>query len=127
MSMYQIEKLNQSHFYIKVIGDFAPPIAEKFVAEFRQLTREIEEDLRVIVDTTDAILLNINSIELILDLLKEHNQKLYKSAFVISFNPPLGEEFKYLFEKAQSDKRKIVHSLEEAKEWIEVENIVFKK
>ena len=124
--MYQIEKLNKSHFYIKAIGDFPPPMAKKFVAEFKESTSTIKQDLRVIVDISDAILLNINSIELILDLLKENNQKLYKSAFIISYNPPLGEEFKYLFKKAQSDKRKIVYSLEEAKDWIEIEDIVIK-
>ena len=124
--MYRIEKLIKSHFYIKAIGDFPPSMAKKFIAEFTELTHSIKKDLRVIVDISDAILLNINSIELILDLLKV-NQKLYKSAFLISFNPPLGEEFKYLFKKAQSEKRKIVHSLEDAKKWIEIENIDIKK
>ncbi|TFF83990.1 MAG: hypothetical protein EU552_01930 [Promethearchaeota archaeon] len=124
--MYRIEKLNKSHFYLKAIGDFPPPLAKKFVAEFKKLTLSIKEDLRVIVDISDAILLNINSIELILDLLKDNNQKLYKSAFIISNNPPLSQEFKYLFEKAQSEKRKLVHSLEEAKQWIEIENINIK-
>ena len=124
--MYRIEKLNKSYFYIKAIGDFPPPIAKKFVTEFKELTHLIKEDLRVIVYISDAILVNINSIQLILDLLKENNQKLYKSAFIISFNPPLTEEFKYLFEKAQSEKRKMVHSLDEAKKWIEIEIIDIK-
>ncbi|TFG16998.1 MAG: hypothetical protein EU531_04725 [Promethearchaeota archaeon] len=124
--MYRIEKLNNSYFYLKAIGDFPPPEAKKFVEEFKELTSSINEDLRVIVDISDAILLNINSIELILDLLKSNNQKLYKSAFIISFNPPLSEEFKYLFKKAQYKKRKLVHSLEEAKKWIEIENIDIK-
>jgi len=125
--VYQIEKIGKSYFYIKAIGDFPPPMAKKFVIEFRELTYDIDKDLRVIVDISDAILLNINSIELILNLLKENNQRLYKSAFIISYNPPLGEEFRYLFEKAQNDKRKIVHSLDEAKEWIEIEDIILKK
>ena len=125
--MYQIEKIGKSYFYIKAIGDFPPPMAKKFVAEFKELTYDIYKDLRVIVDISDAILLNINSIELVLNLLKENNQKLYKSAFIISFNPPLGEEFKYLFKKAQTNKRKIVHSLDEAKDWIEIEDIIIKK
>ena len=125
--MYQIEKIGISHFYIKAIGDFPLAMAKKFVEEFKELTNNIDTDLRVIVDISDAILLNINSIELILDLLKENNQKLYKSAFIITYNPPLGEEFKYLFKKAQSDKRKIVHNLKEAKDWIEIEDIVIEK
>lgn len=125
--MYQIEKIDNSHFYIKAVGDFPPPMAKKFLAEFKELTNDIDKDLRVIVDISEAILLNISSIELILNLLKENNQKLYKSAFVISYNPPLGEEFKYLFEKAQNDKRKLVHSLDEAKDWIEIEDIIIKK
>jgi DNA-directed RNA polymerase subunit F len=127
MKMYQIEKLGKSYFYIKAIGDFPPSVAKKFVAEFKDLTHDIKEDLRVIVDISDAILLNIRSIELILDLLKENNQKLYKSAFIISINPPLDTEFKYLFEKAETDKRKIVHSLAEAKDWIEIKHIIIKK
>ena len=83
--------------------------------------------MSIILDITDAILLSINSIELILMLLKRNNEKLFRSAFIISENPPLSEEFRYIIEKAASPKRKIVSNLEEAKEWIGIQKIVIKK
>jgi len=125
--MFQIEKLNETSFYIKAIGTFPPTVAQNFVKEFEDLTREIKSNLRVIVDITDAIFLKFDSIEIILDLLKRDNEKLYKSAFVISKNPPLDEEFTYILKKAQSPKRKIVSNLDEAKKWIEIEDIIFRK
>ena len=125
--MYQIKKLNESYFFIKAIGDFPPETAKMFVKEFKNLTSDIKKDLRVIVDISDAILLNIRSIEIILELLKENNDKLYKSAFIISYNPPLDKEFSYLFEKAKSEKRKIVSTFDEAKSWIEIQDIIIKK
>jgi len=109
--MYQIEK----------IGD------DRFVIEFEDLTKDIHENLNVIIDVTEAILLRIESIDIILDLLKRNNEKLNKSAFVISKNPPLGVEFKYLLKYAESSKRKIVSNLEDAKEWIGIRDIIFKK
>jgi len=125
--MYQIEKIGDDSFYIKAIGTFPLPVAERFVIEFEDLTKDIHENLNVIIDITEAILLRIESIEIILDLLKRNNEKLNKSAFVISKNPPLGVEFKYLLEHAESSKRKIVSNLEDAKEWIGLEDIIFKK
>jgi hypothetical protein len=125
--MYQIEKIDDNSFYIKAIGTFPPPVAENFVKEFNELTKNIDSNLKVIVDITDAIFLKIESIKIILDLLKRDNEKLFRSAFIISENPPIDEEFKYLIEKAQSDKRKIVSNLTEAKEWIGIEELVIKK
>ena len=124
--MYQIEKLNDTSFYIKATGTFPPPVAERFIKEFGELTKDIRSNLSIIVDITDAILLSVNSIEIILELLKKNNEKLFRSAFIIAKNPPLSEEFKYLLDQAKSSKRKIVSNIEEAKEWIGIDNILFK-
>jgi len=125
--MYQIEKIDDTTFYIKAIGTFPPSVAENFVKEFEVLTKGIINNLKIIVDITDAILLQIESIEIILNLLKKNNEKLYRSAFVISNNPPLGKEFKYILEKAESPKRKIVSTLGKAKEWIGIKEIEIRK
>lgn len=125
--MYQIERIDNTSFYVKAIGNFPPPVAEKFVEEFEEMITDIKEGLRVIVDITDAILLHINSIEIILNLLKRDNDKLHRSAFIISKNPPLIEEFKYLLGKAENPKRKVVTTLDEAMEWIGVSKIVIKR
>ena len=125
--MYQIEKLRENKFYIKAIGTFPPPISEKFVNEFEELTKDIKSGLCVIVDITDAILLKLDSIQIILDLLRRNNDKLHRSAFVITQNPPLSEEMRYLIEKASSPKRKIVSNLVDAKKWIEIEKVIIRK
>jgi len=125
--MYQIERLDDTTFYIKAIGTFPPSVAENFVKEFEDLTKDIKSNLKVIVDITDAILLKIKSIETILNLLKRDNEKLYRSAFVISNNPPLGKEFKFILEKAESPKRRIVSTLNEAKEWLGIKEIKIRK
>ena len=124
--MYQIEKINDTCFYIKATGTFPPPVAERFIKEFGELTKDIPDNLSIIVDVTDAILLSIESIEIILELLKKNNKRLFRSAFIIEKNPPLSEEFKYLLDRAKSPKRKIVSNLEEAKEWIGIEKVVFR-
>ncbi|GAG84638.1 unnamed protein product [marine sediment metagenome] len=69
--MFQIEKINDTCFYIKATGTFPPPVAERFIKEFEELTKDIHDTLSIIVDIADAILLSINSIEIILELLKE--------------------------------------------------------
>jgi hypothetical protein len=125
--MYQIEKINETCFYIKATGTFPPPVAEKFIEEFSELTKDLHDKLSIIVDITDAILLSINSVEIILEFLKKNNNRLFRSAFIISRNPPLSEEFKYIIEKAASPKRKIVSNLEEAKEWIGIKEVIVKK
>ena len=55
------------------------------------------------------------------------NERLIKSAFVISQNPPLDKEFQLLLEKAASPKRKIVRNLEEAKKWVGLEDIIIQR
>ena len=105
--MYQIEKLQENKLYIKSTGTFPPLVAERFVKEFNELTKNVKDDLSVIIDITDAILLKFDSIEIILDLLKKNDNKLNRSAFIIVQNPPLSEEFKYILEKAASPKRKL--------------------
>jgi len=84
--MFQIEKIGDDSFYIKAIGTFPLPVAERFIIEFEDLTKDIH-----------------------------------------SKNPPLGVEFKYLLEHAESPKRKIVSNLEDAKEWIGIEKIDIRK
>lgn len=124
--MYQIEILEENKFYIKANGTFPPPVSERFVKEFEKLTKNIESGLCVIIDITDAIFLTLDSIQIILDLLKRNNEKLHRSAFIISKNPPLSKEMNYLLEKASSPKRKIVSNLKDAKKWVGVEEIIFK-
>jgi hypothetical protein len=125
--MYQIEKLRENKFYIKAIGTFPLPVSERFVKEFEERTKDIKSELCVIVDITDAIFLKLDSIQIILDLLKRNNDKLHRSAFIIAKNPPLSEEMKYLIDKASSPKRKIVSNLEEAKQWIGIEEVIIRK
>ncbi|MHA1242414.1 MAG: hypothetical protein ACTSQU_16765 [Promethearchaeota archaeon] len=125
--MYQLEKINDTCFLIKATGTFPPPVAERFVKEFKELTKDVHENLSIIVDITDAILLSIASIEIILELLKRDNERLFRSAFIIEKNPVLTEEFRYLLHQAKSPKRKIVSNLEEAKEWIGIDKVVVKK
>ncbi|MFO7795397.1 MAG: hypothetical protein ACQERB_10885 [Promethearchaeati archaeon] len=124
--MYKIEKINGNKFFVKIIGTFPPSIANKFSEEFLSLTQKLEL-FSVIVDLVDGIFLKLNSIEIVLNLLKENNKKLIKSSFVVPYNPPLREEIKYILNKANSPKRKIVHSLDEAKEWIGIRDIIIKK
>ncbi|MHA1658907.1 MAG: hypothetical protein ACTSUT_07270, partial [Promethearchaeota archaeon] len=69
-------------------------------------------------------LLKISSIEIILNLLKKNNKKLYKSAFVIRNNPPLDKEIKFILDKAASPKRIIVSDLNEAKKWLGISDII---
>jgi hypothetical protein len=80
--MYQIEKIGDDCFYVKAIGTFPLPVAERFVIEFEDLTKDIHENLNVIID---------------------------------------------LLEHAESSKRKIVSNLEDAKEWIGIGDVIFKK
>ncbi len=125
--MYQFEKINDTCFLIKATGTFPPPVAKRFIKDFKELTKDVNENLSIIVDITDAILLSINSIDLILELLKSDNERLFRSAFIIEKNPVLTVEIKYLLDHAQSPKRKIVSNLEEAKEWIGIDKVMVKK
>ena len=58
--MYQIEKISDTCFLIKATGTFPPPLAERFIKEFEDQTKDINENLSIIVDITDAILLSVN-------------------------------------------------------------------
>lgn len=124
--MFKIEKIGPDSLYIKAIGTFPPPVAKNFVSEFEKLTEKLKS-FSVIVDITDATFLKLSSIKTILNLLKKNNEKLAKSAFVIANNPPLNMEFRYLLEKAHSPKRKIVNNLEDAKNWLGINEIVIGK
>ena len=110
-------------YYIKVLGTFPPSIAERFMKEFDKKLKK-SEGFSVIVDGLDFILLNIKSFEIVLNYLKNKNERLSKSAWIISKNPPLNKEIQILLDKAKSPKRKIVQNLDEAKEWIGVEEII---
>lgn len=125
--MYQIEKLSDTCFFIKAIGTFPLPVAQKFVQDFEEKTKSIRSNLCVIVDISEAIFLKLESLNTILDLLKRDNDRLYRTAFIISNNPPLDTEFSFLLDKAKSSKRKIVSNLEEAKSWIGLSRIIIKK
>ncbi len=124
--MYKIEKIGKNHLYIKVLGTFPPSVAKTFIKDFEERTKEFKS-FSVIVDGLDLILLNIKSFEIVLEFLKRNNESLIRSAYIIAKNPVLNKEAQILFERTESPKRKIVKNLEEAKEWIGIEKIVFKK
>lgn len=124
--MYKIEKLDSNCFYVKFTGSLPKIAAEKFISDFEANIEDLEE-FCVIVDLLDAGFLNVESIEIILNLLKRNNEKLHRSAFVMSENPPLDAEIKFLIEKAESPKRATVMTLEDAKQWTGVKKIVIKK
>lgn len=124
--MYRIEKIGENQFYIKALGTFPPQVAEKFVNKFEEKTMEMKK-FSVIIDGVDFILLNLKSFKIILEFLKKNNEKLIRSAYIISKNPPLDKEFQILLDRADSPKRKIVKTLDEAKEWIGVKKIIIKK
>ena len=120
--MYRIEKIGEQHFYIKVLGLFPPSVAKRCIKDFKKKAEKLKE-FSVIVDGLDFIFLNLDSFKIILDFLKENNERLDKSSWIISKNPPLDKEIEFLLERAESPKRKIVQTLDEAKDWIGVTEI----
>jgi len=124
--MFRIEKIGDNHFLIKVLGTFPPSVAEKFLKEFGQKIEKLNQ-IFVIIDGADFILLNLESFEIILNFLKEANEKLERSAWIVSKNPLLDKEIQILLNRAESPKRKIVKTLEEAKKWIGIETIIIEK
>ena len=124
--MFRIEKIDDNHFFIKVLGTFPPSVAEKFVEEFGKQIENLNQ-VSVIVDGADFILLNLESFELILNFLKVNNEKLERSAWIVSKNPLLDKEIQVLLNRAESPKRKIVKTLEEAKKWIGIKAITIEK
>ena len=121
--MYRIENIGNKIFYIKFTGHFTPANAQKYLEEFKEISKDTE-NFSLLVDLIDASMLGMESIDLILTMLQKESKKLHKSAYVISENPPLEVEFNYLFSKAPSPKRKLVSDLEEAKKWLGLEDIV---
>ena len=125
--MYRIEIIGENCLYIKTLGTFPKSVAKRFVKEFEEKTKDYKK-LIAIIDNLDAILLDIRSFNMILELLKKNNEKLGKSAYVISeHNLPLDKELQILLERAESPNRKIVHNLDEAKEWVGIEDIIIGK
>ena len=124
--MFRIEKIGDNHFYIKVLGTFPPSVAENFIKEFGEQIDEFNQ-ISVIVDGADFILINLNSFEVILNFLKDNNEKLERSAWIVSKNPLLDKEVQILLKRAESPKRKIVKNLEEAKRWIGIKTITIEK
>jgi len=126
IKMYRIEKIGQNKFYIKILGTMPPSVAKRFINEFIEGIKNLKE-FSVIVDGLDFILLNLKSFEIILDLLKENNQRLVRSAYVITRNPPLDKEIQILLDRADSPKRKIVNNLDDAKKWTGIREIIIGK
>ena len=124
--MFRIDKIGENEFYTKALGTMPPSVAERFISEFNEKTKNLS-NFSVIVDGLDFILLNLKSFEIILDFLKKNNDRLVRSAYIVADNPVLDKEAQILFERAESLKRKIVVSLEEAKEWIGIEDIIIKR
>jgi len=124
--MYKIEKIRENKLYIKIIGTFPPSVANKFIKDFEEQTKELSK-LSVIVDGLDFILLNLKSFEIILEFLKRNNERLVKSAYVIAQNPVLDKEAQILLDRADSPKRKIVDNLDDAKKWIGISEIIIEK
>ncbi|MFW9785477.1 MAG: hypothetical protein ACFFFB_24560, partial [Candidatus Heimdallarchaeota archaeon] len=116
----------ENNFYVKALGTFPPSVAKRFIKDFKKKTKSMTS-FSVIVDGLDFILLNLESFEIVLDFLKKNNEKLNKSAWIISRNPPLDKEIEFLLKKAESPKRKIVSTLEEAKLWIGVKEIIVER
>lgn len=124
--MYKLEKIGETHFYLKVLGTFPPSVAERFITEFNEKTKELEE-FSVVVDGLDFILLNLKSFNIVLDFLKKNNDRLVRSAYIVADNPVLNKEAQILLERADSPKRKLVANFDEAKEWIGIEKILIGK
>ena len=124
--MYQLEKIGETSFLFKAIGSFPPSIAKESIEDFLKYTKEMSE-FSAIIDLTDVSLIKFDSIELIVNFFKNNEPKLVKSAVVISKNPPLDTEFEYILNQVNSAKRKIVHSLEEARKWLGLKEIRIQK
>jgi len=124
--MYKIEKIGKHYLYVKIIGTFPPSVANKFIEDFEEKTKDLNK-LSVIVDGLDFILLNLKSFEIVLEFLKRNNERLVKSAYVIAQNPVLDKEAQILLDRADSPKRKIVENLDDAKKWIGISEIIIEK
>ena len=124
--MYKIEKIGENSLYIKVLGTMPPSVAKKFVKDFKAKTKNLDT-FSSIVDGLDLIILNLKSFKIILKLLKKNNKKLNRAAYIIGKSPVLNKEAEILLEEAKSSKRKIVATLDEAKDWVGIKDIVIQK
>jgi len=124
--MFRIEKIGEFHFYLKVLGTFPPSVAERFITEFNESTKGLN-NFSFIVDGLDLIMLNLKSFEIILDFLKKNNNRLVRSAYIVAGNPVLDKEAQILLDRADSPKRKIVNNLEEARKWIGLSKIIIQR
>ena len=124
--MYKIEKIGENSLYIKVLGTMPPSVAKKFVKDFKAKTKNLAS-FSSVVDGFDLILLNLKSFKIILKLLKKNNKKLNRAAYIIGKSPVLNKEAEILLEEAKSSKRKIVATLDEAKDWVGIKDIVIQK
>lgn len=124
--MFRIEKVGENVLYVKALGMFPISIAHEFVKEFAEKISEMDK-FSVIVDGLDLLFMKLESLDIIIDLLKKDNDKLVRAAYVVDKNPALAAETLYGFEKADSDKRKIVKTLDEAKEWVGISDIIIQK
>ena len=124
--MYQLEKIGENMFFFKVIGSFPPSIAEEAIEDFLKITKTLGE-FSAIIDLSDARLVKLDSIEIVVEFFKNNESKLVKSAIIISENPPLDSEFVYILDKVKSVKRRIVNNLEEAKKWLGIEDVIIQK
>ena len=124
--MYQLEKIGENMFFFKVIGSFPPSIAEEAIEDFLKITKTLGE-FSAIIDLSDARLVKLDSIEIVVEFFKNNESKLVKSAIIISENPPLDSEFVYILDKVKSVKRRIVNNLEEAKKWLGIDDVFIQK
>jgi anti-anti-sigma regulatory factor len=124
--MYKIEKIGLNTFFLKARGNFPTKAAQELKEVFLEKVEGLEY-FSFIVDLSDVILISLDTLKMLLDLLKQNNEKLRKSAYIIRNNPPLGEEFMYVVNKAKNPKRKIVNSLEKAKAWMGITDIIIEK
>jgi anti-anti-sigma regulatory factor len=120
--MYKIEQISENQFYVKLMGDFFPDEAKDVSNDFLQKVKNSKK-INVIIDMLDLVLIRLSSLKILIELLNNTKKKLERSAYVISFNPPLSEELKYVLNKSKSPNRKVVHSLDEGKEWTGITEI----
>jgi len=124
--MYQLEKIGENSFYFKAIGSLPPSIAEEAIENFLKLTKDMPK-FSAIIDLSDARLIKFDSFKIIIEFFRKNESKLIKTGIVISENPPLDTEFDYILKQVKSAKRKIVSTLEDAKNWIGIKEIIVQK
>ncbi|MHA1150059.1 MAG: hypothetical protein ACTSR8_17630 [Promethearchaeota archaeon] len=124
--MHKIEKIGENILYIKATRILDANEAEKFVKKFEKIINNME-NFSVLIDLLDTTALRVEAIDILLELLRKNNTKLSKSSFAICCNPILSKEFEILIKRAESEDRKIVGSLDEAKEWLGIKEINIQK